>query len=206
MTCRLILLLLLWSPVIFSQVIQQSNYFWLRGGPGAFREMNGQELGGLSLTLSANFLNERTIKTKESVRNANDLAEIRLAGYANMGDEHSWGMYGDLGLLYGKCTGDVFRVFACAGIGIIGGMYATIERGPSGIPGTVDKSFLSLNLPVEAGINLNTEIIGLGLTGFVNINRTKSLIGLFITVQIGRIRKSTIPKTRMPEYFTSTNL
>jgi hypothetical protein len=188
------MVLLACSVTLYSQVIETNSFFWVQGGLGGFHEQKINELGGGAINLSLCFFNERIIDRKNSVRKANDLVEARFAGYFNNGDEHEMAWYYDIGLLYGKAAGDILRLYACAGIGLLGGTYYNVELVPYPIAGgkiyrTVSHNFSAFSVPLEAGISLNSPVIGIGFAGFANLNKTQPIIGIHLTLQVGRITK-----------------
>jgi len=176
------------SAVTFGQGIQRSSYKWFRGSIGGFKEQASPYLGGITFNLNICRLDTRLIQMPTKIKNTNDLWTARLGGYANFGDEHNMGIYYDADLLYGKCTGGTLNAYISGGAGIMGGYYAERQVFPPGVLMTVDRKFINLNVPLEAGINLNSKVIGIGLAAFVNLNRTRPLTGFFICLNLGRVK------------------
>jgi len=185
---RLIFILLLLSLTSFSQVIEENRYTWLRGGIGGFKEQNINKLRGGIFNLSVNYLTDKYIQKEESIRAVNHLWEIRGDLHINSGDEHTMGLYYDLGLLYGKSAGDAGKIYICAGLGVMGGWYNVMESVPYKFFGTVKHEFSVLNIPIETGFNVNSEKFGIGISGIANINKTMSTLGITLHIQLGRLR------------------
>ncbi len=103
----------------------------------------------------------------------------------------------DIGLLYGRIKKTKFiRLSIAGGLGLFGG----VKRGPfeystSSTWGLGSKYYyredhiLSPAIPLEVDLNLIPfKYVGIGISGFANLNIENSMVGFTIKLELGRLR------------------
>ncbi|MGC1392009.1 MAG: hypothetical protein WA816_13315 [Bacteroidales bacterium] len=102
----------------------------------------------------------------------------------------------DIGFLYGRVSkSKIVRLSISGGLGLIGGVKrgAFLERNP-GIYGLFEfdsyktEHILAPAIPIEIDLSLISRYIGIGLTGYANLNHEKSIAGFIIRLEFGKIR------------------
>jgi hypothetical protein len=102
----------------------------------------------------------------------------------------------DIGFLYGRISkSKIIRLSISGGLGLMGG----VKRGAflSTNPGIFGLSaydsyetehILAPAIPLEIDLSLISKYIGIGLTGYANLNHEKSIAGFIIRLEFGKIR------------------
>src|SRR5699024_5673407 len=92
----------------------------------------------------------------------------------------------DIGLLYGRATSTrTFQFSLAAGLSLVKGEQSvSVNEGIA-----IEEVSPIIGFPIELQANWEpTNIIGLGITGFVNLNRVQSFAGITINLLIGKLR------------------
>lgn len=141
---------------------------------------------GFAFYLDANFL-----------KNGNNwkLRFIRESEFNLFGPEPGEKFY-DIGFLYGRVTkSKIVRFSISGGLGIIGGVKrgAFLEKNPGifglfGYDSYETEHILAPAIPLEIDLSLISKYIGIGLTGYANLNYEKSIAGFIIRLEFGKIR------------------
>ncbi len=88
----------------------------------------------------------------------------------------------ELGLLYGissKKTGKFFFVSISTGISFVAGSVNTYNE---------EMDYVTFGLPIEIQLFLTGKHVGIGISGFANINRESSFVGALLCIQLGNLR------------------
>jgi hypothetical protein len=143
-------------------------------------------LTGIAIYIDANFLkNENNLK----------LRFIRESELNFLGPVPGENFY-DIGLLYGRVTkSKILRLSISGGLGFLGGVKrgAFLERnqgifGLFGYDQYEKEHILTPAIPVEIDLSLSSKHIGIGLTGYANLNQEESIAGFIVRLQLGKIR------------------
>jgi len=140
-------------------------------------------LGGFGFYIDANFLkNENNWK----------LRFIRESEFNLLGPVPGEKFY-DIGLLYGRVTkSKIFRLSLSGGLGLLGGVKrgAFLERklGLFGYDLYEKEHILIPAIPLEIDFSFISKYIGIGMTGYANLNHEKSIAGFIFRLELGKIR------------------
>jgi hypothetical protein len=111
-----------------------------------------------------------------------NLISFRLASTAGLFEDG----FTDYALLYGRATqdaGDRYQLGAAVGVALVDGC-----RGGGVFDSCRDVSTV-VGLPLEVQAFWRPgRVVGLGVYGFANINRSQSFAGLTVSLQVGRLR------------------
>lgn len=148
-----------------SQQSHHNSQFWLNvgGGIGTLGNESAAITAGISIQLDKNLFTLRA---------------YRVAG--NLVED----LY-DIGLLYGRAISTESAQFSyAAGLSLVKG-----EKGVIVSNGITAERISTIGIPIELQANWElTNFIGLGITGFVNLNRAQSFAGITINLLIGKLR------------------
>jgi hypothetical protein len=148
-----------------SPLVPARDRFWVSAGLG----VGSEDFGG-----SANV----------AFQHGSHLFSLRTAATAGLFDDG----FGDVALLYGYATPTSRRHHAGAAIGIAI-VNGCIDPGEGGLFGSCIDQGTVLGLPIEAQLAwLPAKFLGIGLSGFGNLNRTRSFGGVTVSLQLGRVR------------------
>lgn len=91
----------------------------------------------------------------------------------------------DVGLLYGRATtAQRYHASISAGVAVFGG-----RRSLGGFFSGSEKITRQVGIPIEGQLSWRPSgFIGLGLSGFANINEVRSVVGVAISLQLGKLR------------------
>lgn len=172
---------------VYCQTSTRSDYVWVSIGGGFF---DGNYSNGLCRYGSIDWSMKKVVETASGSKHRNNTLRFRGIKYSEMVGEDYNGSLNDFGLLYGKTFGNVFQFSILAGIGVLGGWdRVIIPHGPTTPPTYLDKRYSTLNIPLELGIGLiPSKYVGISLGGFANFNSKKSMIGLNLKLEFGKIR------------------
>ncbi len=145
-----------------SQQSQHSVQFWLNAGWGI-----GTTFGNGSAALTVGL----------SIQFNKHLFTLRAYRVAEVFDN-----FYDIGLLYGRATSTrSFQFSLAAGLSLVKG-----EQGVRVSEGISVEEFSTIGIPIELQANWElTNFIGLGITGFANLNPAQSFAGITINLLIG---------------------
>lgn len=152
------------SEIENRQQSQNNAQYWLNFGPGI------GTLGNGSIALIAGI-------TYQSGKN---LFKVRASRVTDVFED---GFY-DFGLLYGRAASTgAFQFSFAAGLALVKGSRSTEGFGHS------EPISPAIGIPIELHFNWEPlTIIGLGITGFANVNSTQSFAGITINLLIGKLR------------------
>ena len=184
----LTLIFFLSFSVVYSQSIGRHNYNWVSLGAGLFHESSSTGFSGFSLYLSSDNSLERISKKDDELKKRNHFLKLRFMGHIRPGDEHNWGQFYDVGILYGKSYGEVFKASFSGGIGVLGGKYDVVKLIPPGVMGTTTERITAFNIPLDLSLSVCTKWVGFGITGFANLNSKESMTGFIVKLELGKIR------------------
>jgi hypothetical protein len=184
--------LLIMSSFIYCQNSTVSRYFWISFGPGGFFDDNTynrptDSQGGISLFCSADRLTVKTIETAEGLRRRNNKLEIRFINHFETIHESKILHHYDLGLLYGKSFGKLFQVNISGGIGVEGITEEVAIYSHNAAPRWEYIKYVNPGIPLELGVSfVPSKGFGLGISGFSNLNKRRSLTGIVFKIEFGR--------------------
>lgn len=163
-----------------------NNYFWMNCGIGSGikRSSAGLAYGGnISYQFGNNLTSIRLIYTAEE-QWGNSL-------YKNEPYENFW----DVGILYGRNLKDERDFISIsAGIAIVGGVkrgqhWGGVYNGNLIIQYYEKVPFLTIGIPIQFQIvKIPTPFWGLGVTGFANVNRKNTFVGILISSAFGKFK------------------
>ena len=151
------------EPAVADSAASNEDYAWVGAGVG---------LGSEDFAGSANF----------SYQHGAHLLSLRVAGTTGLFEDG----FGDVAILYGRSTrprGGHSRAALGLGIGLAhgckgGGIFASCVKQPTVV-----------GLPLEAHLAwLPLGSLGVGLYGFANFNRIRSIAGVTLGIQLGDVR------------------
>jgi hypothetical protein len=150
----------------------KEHYLWVNIGGGFAKVYGGlgEDEGGLSGGLSLSYCKGSNLFSIRWVENTE--FKLDLWGYSGPPDE-VW----DVGVLYGRVAKASYGLASISGgIGLVGMSHNEILSYRMGIP-------------IEGQLFWTPiSILGIGISGFVNINSEKSFLGALLCLQIGRLR------------------
>ena len=146
-------------------------------------EGNKKGPAGFAFYVDANFLKNENNWKLRLIRES----EFNLFG--PVPDEKFY----DIGLLYGRVTkSKIFRLSISGGIGLMGGVkrgaFLSRSQGIFAYDSYEKEHILAPAIPLEIDLSLISKYIGIGLTGYANLNHEKSIAGLIIRLEFGKIR------------------
>jgi hypothetical protein len=186
--------LLVVSFSIYCQNSTVSKYFRISFGPGFFFDDNTynrptDSQGGISLYCSANWLKDKIVETADGSRHRNNKLKIRFINYFETIHESKILHHYDLGLLYGKSFGRLFQINISGGIGIQGITEEVAIYSQNAAPRWKYIKYVNPGIPLELGISfVPSKGFGLGLAGFSNLNKKRSLTGIVCKIEFGKRR------------------
>lgn len=157
---------------------QPTSAFWFSAGAGV----------GTSAAIRGEALAIRLDLAYQRVGN------VFSARAAYAGDPIFGGFVYDVGLLYGRAlaVGPYFASVA-AGVARVDGAPGDglcIAVGPAVgcSDGTSEELDATIGLPLEVQLYRSSRFVGVGLSGFANLNREANFAGVVLSVRIGRLR------------------
>ncbi|RYE19821.1 MAG: hypothetical protein EOP45_12025 [Sphingobacteriaceae bacterium] len=173
--CGAIALLCLTTTIGYSQKADRNNY-WFGVGLGKSQFPSGM------IALGYEFVNKPTLVTARYTFNGQILSN-NVPGI----------MVSEFGLLYGLKSGKFRFSTGLSGVwGINRGKYLSSDPDPL-INGTqiYEKiKYTTIGLPAEIRFITSTKDVGIGVTGFGNLNGKRSFVGLNLSFYIGQMKKS----------------
>ncbi|MFD2572100.1 hypothetical protein ACFSUS_15755 [Spirosoma soli] len=172
-SCCVAVLVLLTASVAYSQKFYQNNY-WLGVGLGKSQFPSGM------MALGYEFTNKPTLLVARYVANGQVFSDIRPGISVN-----------ELGLLYGVKAGKFRFSTGLSGVwGVNRGKYLYSDPDPLIYGTTVYESikYTTVGVPAEIRFITSTKDVGIGLTGFGNLNARRSFVGLNLSLYVGQMK------------------
>ena len=184
-----ICMLLICAPSVYSQTSNDSTKkIWATVGIGDYRSGRSE---GFGFNISADYLKNNNYWKLRYIYTTEYLLLFNIIGLGPRPREK----FNDIGILYGWVTkSKIFRFSIAGGIGILTGT----ERGALLEAGTFtthwyniyeENHIFSPAIPLEVELSLIPfRNLGIGVSGFANLNFENSMVGFTIKIEIGRIR------------------